>query len=65
MSAEDILGAMGEPITTGPSTPPPLESAEDGDFGTVSLLKPNQLDDDVDDIDDFDEVGPNLSKLCR
>ena len=64
MSAEDILGAMGEPNATGAPTPPPLERAEDSDFqyGTVSLLKPNQEVDD--DVEDFDEVTYPNSKLC-
>ena len=53
MSAEDILGAMGEPSATGASSPPPTESTEGTGPGAVSLLKPNLQDQDD---DDFDEV---------
>ena len=53
MSAEDILGAMGEPSATDASNPLLAESADDSSLGPVSLLKPNQDE----DHDDFDEVS--------
>ncbi|KAK2178222.1 hypothetical protein NP493_553g02000 [Ridgeia piscesae] len=56
MSADDILGAMGEPSATDASNPLLAESTDDSSLGPVSLLKPTQDEDDFDELQDIDET---------
>jgi hypothetical protein len=53
MSADDILGAMGEPSATDASNPLLAESTDDSSLGPVSLLKPTQDEDDFDEVSQF------------